>query len=147
MDDKRLMYRRSKLRLGERFLFLLGNRFGALLVALVGKLDMLLGTSLFPLGSLLLLLFQPFGMIMVAEHVRSSTVMRAPFYNCAHDWVLRGLPNLGITPFVGRLLVPFTSKLGNLLGSFTRSLAGGSTLKLGLEIIHLGGESDDLGVS
>ena len=67
------------LQLGAMLLFLLGNRVCAVLLALVRKLDMLLGVSLFSLGSLPLLLFQPFGMIMVAGHVLSSTVMGAPF--------------------------------------------------------------------
>jgi hypothetical protein len=113
---------------------------GFALSALVRELDTLFGASFCILS---LLFFQPFGMIMVAGHVQPSTMMRVPLHNGARDWDLCGLPNLGTAPFVGRLLVLSTSRLSAGLGSFTRILAGSSALKLRLEAIHLGGESDD----
>jgi hypothetical protein len=92
----------------------------------------------------LLLLFQPLGMIMVVGHVRPCAMMKASPYSGAHNWILRGLSNLGVALFVGWLVIAFAGRLGVRFFILGNSLAASGILELCLETVYLGGQGNDL---
>ncbi len=124
-------------------LFILGSSrlCGRLCLALVSELDALIDAPIYPLGIVLLLLFQPLSMVLVIRHVHPCAMMRAPLDSGARDGILRGLANLGVLPFVGWLFIAFLDRLVLVV-----VVSHSSILELLFESIHLGGQGNDLGV-
>jgi hypothetical protein len=109
---------------------------GCLCLAFISEVAVLIGMPFCPLGIELILLFQPHSMTVVVGHVHPCAMMRAPLYSGARDWILCGLSNLGVVPFVGWLFIAFASRLGIRLVVLGGSLAASSILELLFETVY-----------
>ncbi len=145
------MKRNAKLEFVGMIIILIscGLGIGILTHAVQGELDSLVCFPFYIICISFLLLFKPFDMVAIKEHVGTSAMMGTPLDLGTSCWIGGGFTNFCKMPFVARLLVLLVmSDFGSRFPFakwFTLTRAG--LAELILEVLYLSYKGNNIGVS